>query len=139
VLFHYRRVDFEGLPAQFQAMVAALLVRAARLVIMGERGSSRALQQDLDHCAAAVYRHLGIKRPLSGAEGEAPVSAIEAETERQLQEFFSGPHLPLVLLIERLAPDLGPRPRAQVAAILEELIRDLAEQFGTGGVLRMLD
>jgi hypothetical protein len=139
VLFHYRRVDFEGLPAQFQAMVAALLVRAARLVIMGERGSSRALQQDLDHCAAAVYRHLGIKRPLPGAEGEPPVSAIEAETDRQLQEFFSGPHLPLVLLIERLAPDLGPRPRAQVAAILEELIRDLAEQFGTGGVLRMLD
>jgi hypothetical protein len=46
---------------------------------------------------------------------------------------------PLVLLIERLAPNLGPQPPAQLAAALEELIRDLAEQVGKGGRLRILE
>jgi hypothetical protein len=137
VLFHFRRVDFEGLPPQFRAMVAALLLRAARLVVMGERGSGRPVQMDLNRCAAAVYANLRIEALFPAADREGAISLLEAETDRQLQEFFSGPSLPLVLLIERLAPNLGPRPRAELAAALEELIRDLAEQFDTGGALRM--
>jgi hypothetical protein len=139
VLFHYQRVDFEGLPLQCRPMAASLLVRAARLVVMGERGSGRAVQKDLDRCAAAVYSHLGL-RPVSHASAaEGALGALESETDRQLQSFFSGPHLPFAVLVERLAPELGPRPRAQVATAVEELIRDLAEQFGTAGPLRMVE
>ena len=139
VLFHVRRVDFEGLPPQFRAVVAALLLRAARLVVMGERGASHPIQSDLRRCAAVVYDHLGVTRLFPAPDSEGAISMLEAEADRQLQEFFSGPSLPLVLLIERLAPNLGPQPRAQLAAALEELIRDLAEQFGKGGRLRILE
>ena len=139
VLFHYRGVDFEGLPLQCHPMVAALLVRAARLVVMGERGSGRAIQKDLDRCAAAVYRHLGLNPVSHSGAADASLAVLELETDRELQDFFSGPPLPFVLLVERLAPQLGPGPRAQVAAALEDLIRDLAEQFGTGGPLRLVE
>jgi hypothetical protein len=139
VLFHVRRIDFEGLPPQFRAVVAALLLRAARLVVMGERGASRPIQHDLNRCAAAVYDHLGIFRLFPAPDSQGAISMLEAEADRQLQDFFSGPSLPLALLIERLAPNLGPHPRAQMATALEELIRDLAEQFGRGGRVRMLE
>jgi hypothetical protein len=121
---------------RLRALIAALFVRAARLVVMGERGSGRALQADLDRCGAAAYRHLGLQQVFEVA---ALGPAIDLETDRRLQDFFTGPRLPLVLLVERLAPELGPGSRAEIADSLEELIRDLAEQFGTGGPLLSLE
>jgi hypothetical protein len=120
VLFHYRRTEQEELPAQLRPLIATLLWRAARLVVMGERGAGAATRHDLDRCGAVVYRHLGL-----GGHGEA-----DLEIDRQLQEFFAGPNLPFALLVERLAPQLAPGVRAQLAGLLEEMIRDLAEQFG---------
>ena len=120
VLFHYRRSEQEDLPAQLRPLVAALLWRAARLVVMGERGAGAATRHDLDRCGAVVYRPLGL-----GSLGE-----MDLAIDRQLQDFFAGPHLPFALLVERLAPQLAPGARAQLAGLLEEMIRDLAEQFG---------
>jgi hypothetical protein len=128
VLFHYRRVEEDDLPPQLRPVIAALMWRAARLVVMSERGAGTATRHDLDRCGDAVYRHLGM---LGFWAADLDYGTeIDNAIDRQLQDFFSGPQLPLSLLVERLAPGLGPGSRAEVAAALEELIRDLAEQFG---------
>jgi hypothetical protein len=129
VLFHFRQAEPEDMPPQLRAIVAALLWGAARLVVMGERGAGAPTRHDLDRCAEAVYRHLGLHGSLSHALGP--------QIDQQLQDFFGGPDRPLALLVERLAPSLAPVSRAQVAAALEELIRDLAEQFGMTRAINM--
>lgn len=130
VLYQYRRIDIEDVPIRLHPVIAALLWQAARLVVMGERGAGAATRHDLERCAEAVYRHLELSRA-GGGFGRAGVE-IEYQIDRALEDFFSGPSLPLILLVERLAPELGPGPRAHLASILEELIRDLADLFATG-------
>lgn len=133
VLYQYRRIDTEDVPIRLRPLIAALLWRAARLVVMGERGAGAATRHDLERCGEAVYRHLGLSRQAWAGGAFARAGAeIEYEIDRALEDFFSGPSLPLALLVERLAPELGPGPRTHVASILEELIRDLADLFATG-------
>jgi hypothetical protein len=130
VLFYFGEAEAEGLPGALRPVVATLLWRAARLVVMGERGSGPATQGDLERCGQAIYRHLRMRRPSPDGIAARMGEELDSEIDRHLQLFFSGPHLPFALLVERLVPDLGPGPRARLAGLLEELIRDLGEQFG---------
>ena len=130
VLFYFGQAEAEGLPSPLRPVAAALLWRAARLVVMGERGSGPATQSDLERCGEAIYRHLRMRRPSPDGIALRLGEELDFEIDKHLQVFFSGPHRPFALLVERLVPDLGPGSRARLAGLLEELIRDLAEQFG---------
>ncbi|HXV25491.1 MAG TPA: hypothetical protein VED46_14675 [Alphaproteobacteria bacterium] len=130
VLFYQRRTEQAATPARLRPLILALLWRAARLVAMGERGAGAATQHDLERCAEAVYRHLRGRHPAVEDRSIQPSTEIDWMIDEQLLAFFSGPDLPLQLLVERLAPELAPDARAEVAGVLQELIRDVGEQFG---------
>ncbi len=130
VLYYQRRVEETAIPARLRPVIEALLWRAARLVVMGERGAGAVTRHDLERCAEAVYRHLRGRHPVVEDRSIQPGTEIDWMIDQQLLAFFSGPNLPLELLVERLAPELAPDARAEVATVLQELIRDVGEQFG---------
>jgi hypothetical protein len=129
VLFYFGQAE-EDLPPSLRPVIAALLWRAARLVVMGERGSGPATQSDLERCGQAIYRHLRMRRPSPDGMAVRIGEELDFEIDRHLQLFFGGPHLSFPLLVERLVPDHAPASRTRLAGLLEELIRDVAEQFG---------
>ena len=129
-LFHRTLTRAAALPLRTEHRLTALLWGAARLVILADRGSGSAILADLRRCAAAVdgYERVRIARPeLRSAIGSLETSeALDGE----LDEFLTGPTLPLDLLVDRVVPELPSDKRRHVAAILEDLLRDLAEQLG---------
>ena len=129
-LFYRSQALATSLPADIASPVTALLWRAASLVVMGERGTGPAIHHGLKRCAQAIDRydrsrqaHLEQRSILTG-------SGIDDDINRYLHRFLSGPDQPLDRLVELLAPELAPTPRRQIAAALEDLIRDVADQLG---------
>ena len=129
-LFHRSLMRALAVPLQTERRLTGLLWRAARLVILADRGASATILEDLRSCAAAVdtYERARISRP----ELRSAIASLEMSdaAEVELDRFLTGPNLPLDLLVDRVAPELLQDKRRRAAAILEDLLRDLAEQLG---------
>ena len=133
VLFYRRQAQPQPLTFDLDARITALLWRGASFVVMAERGAGPATRHALERCATAIARYASFMSAGSGTPlGTERLRDADALVDLHLLNFLRGPNAPLIQLVEAIAPELDGSARAHVARALEELMRDLAEQFNFG-------
>jgi hypothetical protein len=129
-MFHRSLTRALTVPLRTENRLTALLWRAVRLVILADRGAGATILADLSRCAAAVdaYERSRIARP----ELRSTIASLETDgiLDEELDRFLTGPSLALDLLVDRVVPELPSDTRRRFGEILENLLRDLAEQLG---------
>jgi hypothetical protein len=129
-VFYRRQAQAGPLPPPFELLITALLWRAANLVVMSERGIGPSIREGLRRCAHAIDLYDRSRRARAERRSILTASRLDEGIDRHLEVFLSGPDQSLDRLVEHLAPDLAPKARRQIAAALEDLIRDIADQLG---------
>ena len=129
-ILYRRRAQAGPLPPAFELLITALLWRAANLVVMSERGIGPSIREGLRRCAHAIDIYDRSRLAQAELRSISTASRLDEGIDRHLEAFLSGPDQSLDRLVEHLAPDLAPRARARIAAALEDLIRDIADQLG---------
>jgi hypothetical protein len=124
------RAQAGPLPPPFELLITALLWRAANLVVMSERGISPSIREGLMRCARAIDLYDRSRRAQAERRSILTASRLDEAIDRHLETFLSGPDQSLDRLVEHLAPELPAKARRQIAAALEDLIRDIADQLG---------